>query len=304
LPLPLLAFHVFQKRTGGPGWGAVLTLGYLGGTAVLACLRGGSRGDVYSLMHLTSQVGLLLFAGELLGRRRLWVALVGLLIASWSRQLTGFYAAALIACAWAGEAHTQGPRTPGAGRRRRMCAVAIGLAVIVTVPVGLNWAKFGGPFRTGYALIYTDRQDEYARDCREHGLFSPHFLGRNAYYMNLSSPWVRSAEEDRWVWAPSRHGASIWITSPFLALVLLGARRWSRDVCARILMSCSLAVIAVLLCYHSTGAEQPGYYRFALDFVPIWLVVAADWMTSGWRRWALLTGVAWSVAYFAAAGPW
>jgi hypothetical protein len=60
----------------------------------------------------------------------------------------------------------------------------------------------------------------------------------------------------------------------------------------------------LLLFYHGTGQRQYGYYRFALDFMPVWLVVAAPWLASGVRRWPTLACIAWSVAYFAMRGRW
>lgn len=91
----------------------------------------------------------------------------------------------------------------------------------------------------------------------------------------------------------------MWVTTPILALVLLGLSNWGRDVSARTLMLCTLPIIAALLLYHNTGYRQYGYYRFALDFLPVWLIVGAQWMTQGWRRWATGVCVVWSVGYYA-----
>ena len=300
-------------------WAAVLTLGWLGGTAVLPCIQEARHGGVHHINHLLSQVGLLLLAGELVGRRRIGVALIGLLIACWSRQMTGLYGVALLVVAWQTETSKRRESTgetpvPQSGRNlglltvmpgyvRRMVVAVIGLAVIAAVPMGLNWAKFGSPLESGYELIYVDRDHELARDARAHGLWSPKFIARNAYYMNAAIPWGFT-EDGGLGWRPSEHGTSIWLTTPLLAFVLLGAGAWWREVPARTLMLCSVPLICILLLYHGTGRLQYGYWRFALDFIPVWLVVGGCWLTTGWRRYATLGCVAWSVTYFAMLGRW
>ena len=302
LPLPVVGYWVFRQRTRSAFWAAVLTLGWLGGTAVLPCLLNGRLGRVWAMTHLTSQVGLLILAAEVLGRRRVWVALLGLLIACWSRQLTCVFAVAVLYAAWVGGRSAEGGGRPRRTRARRLAVAAAGLAVIAGVPMWLNWAKFGHPLDSGYALIYVGRDHELARDARAHGLFSTAFVGRDAYTMNLAVPWV-PAEEGGWPqWKPSEYGTSMWYTTPLLALVWLGVGTWRRDAAAGVLMLCTLPIVAALLCYHGTGLTQPGYYRFALDFIPVWLVVGAGWMTARWRRWATVGCVAWSVVHFAVVG--
>ncbi len=349
-PLPIVGYLVFYRRAGGEiadrgyamtnlqppifnrqfFWAAVLLLGWLGGTAVAPCIQEARHGGVHHINHLLSQIGLLLLAGELLGRRRIWVAVIGLLIACWSRQMTGLYGLALLAVAWQAET-PQGQKaekpkclegetrvghefdfrkssrvgllTGVPGRARRMGVAVIGLAVIVAVPMGLCWAKFGNPLETGYELIYVGRDHQLAEDARAYGLFSPRFVARNAYYMNVAIPWG-TTEDGGIGWKPSEHGAGIWLTTPLLALVLLGAGSWWREPPARALMLCTVPIIVILLLYHGTGRLQYGYWRFGLDFIPVWLVVGGRWLTTGWRRYATLGCVAWSVAYFALLGRW
>ncbi len=105
-------------------------------------------------------------------------------------------------------------------------------------------------------------------------------------------------------WQPSGYGASLWLTTPVLVLVLACAPVWWREVPARALMLCTVPIIVVLLLYHGTGQRQYGYYRFALDFIPVWLVVAGPGLVRGPLKYVTLTCVAWSVAYFALLGRW
>ena len=95
----------------------------------------------------------------------------------------------------------------------------------------------------------------------------------------------------------------MWITTPLMLWVLVAGRWWWGDGRRRILMLGTLPVMAGLLCYHSPGYMEHGYNRFALDFLPIWLVVIAPWTRGGWRSWFTLGCVAWSLLYFQAIVP-
>ena len=112
----------------------------------------------------------MLIAGDLLGRRRIWPAAIGLLIAAWSRQLTILYGAAVIGIAW----------TMSESVTRRSIALCCGL-LAVGVPLALNSLKFGNPFESGYQYVYAGREsDWYGRRVMEHGVFSPHYIPENA----------------------------------------------------------------------------------------------------------------------------
>jgi hypothetical protein len=309
LPLLLLgwlptvvAFAVFRSRTGRIGAAAILTLAWLGGTAVWSCMDQARADGVHHVNHLLSQIGLLIFAGELLGRRRTSVLIAGLLMAAWSRQLAILYALPLLWLGWMNRGgrglSTQFDAAPPAPR-----AILLGLALIVAVPMALNAAKFGSPFETGYRYIYVDRTTGIAEDARAHGLFSAHFLPRNLYYMNLATPWSLDADGHP-RWQPSPHGASLWLTSPILLMCVAAAGVWGRSPASRALMLASVAALAGHALYHNTGYVQYGYYRFALDVVPVWLIVAAPWLVTGWRLRLTVTCTFWSLIYFAMLSWW
>src|SRR5438270_12791712 len=107
-----------------------------------------------------TQIGLLLLAYDLLGARRIWPALNGLMVAVWSRQLTILYAVPLLIVAWP---------------RRRVGLVIAGLTLIVAPLLVLNYLKFGNPFESGYGYVYENRHDWVAQRYHMHGLFSLHF---------------------------------------------------------------------------------------------------------------------------------
>jgi len=93
-------------------------------------------------------------------------------------------------------------------------------------------------------------------------------------------------------------GGSIWLTSPLTIGVVLLIRRWWHDRERRILMAATLPVIIGLWMYHTTGSEA-GFYRYALDFLPIWWLVVApftEWAPIA-RRWSIVA-IAYSLIYY------
>ena len=287
LPLVIVGFWALQRATGRAAWAAVLCFGWIAGTPVIACLATARGGSINHINHLLSQTGLMLIAVSLLGRRRLALALVGLVIAVWSRPLTVAFVLPIVWAAWNWDASL---------RRRRLIATGSVLALAVGVPMVLNALKFQSPFDSGYEYIYVDRTDEMARRGSEH-LFSPSYIGRNAWYMNIEVPgWEAGAFGIRPV--PDSYGASIWFTTPLLLFAIFGVRRWWADRTRRWMMLGSLPVIVGLLCYHNTGYVQPGYYRYVLDFAPIWWVVIAPLTAGGMRCRLAIAAVAWSALYF------
>ncbi|RIK68501.1 MAG: hypothetical protein DCC65_02585 [Planctomycetota bacterium] len=284
-PLPITGFFVFRRQVGDSAWAAVLTVAWMGGTALLPNIAGASTGLLGQINHVLSQVGLLILAADCLGRRRIWPSLIGLAISTWTRQMTALFALPLLWVAW---------------KEKKLGRCLAGLAVVAAPLLILNHLKFGSPLDFGYRHIYVNRDEEpLARRCRQHGLFSPHFLPENFYYMHIAPPRVDEVSLTRiHVLSAGQHGTSIWITSPFLVFVLISAGPWLRDPTRRALMLGTLPVMLGNLCYHGTGFLQDGYNRFALDFLPIWLVVAAPWTRGGWRTWLFLGCVAWSLLYF------
>lgn len=285
-PLPIVGYFVFRRQTGDSAWGALLTLAWMGGTAVLPCLEGARQGYLGQLDHVLSQVGLLIIAADLLGRRRLWPALIGLAIATWSRQLTFLYGLPLLWLAWRQS-------------RARAAWCLAGLAVIAAPLLTLNYLKFGNPLDFGYQYIYAGReQEEMGERCLTYGAFSPHFLRENAYFLHVAPPIVDFDPPIVKISESNNRGTSLWITSPLAAFILIAIGRWWRDPDRRALMLATLPVMLGVMCYHSPGFLENGYSRFALDFLPIWLVVVAPWTRGGWRTQLALGCIAWSLLYF------
>lgn len=283
IPIPILGYAVFRRRCGDDAWAGLLTVMWIAGTAMLPCLEYTRRGHLGPMDHIFTQIGLMLLAWDLLGRQRIWPALIGLAIATWSRQMTFLYAFPLCWIAW---------------RRGLLGWAILGVALVAAPLLALNYAKFGNPLDFGYQYIYVNRSNELMADrYLAHGVFSPYFIPENLYYLTVApSPLEMQPMQVRIVANPM--GTGMFLTSPILLLALIGARRWWAEPEARALMLGSLAVIGGLLMYHSPGFLQLGYNRFALDFIPIWMAVLAPLSRRG--RWPAFTlgCAAWSLLYF------
>jgi hypothetical protein len=161
----------------------------------------------------------------------------------------------------------------------------------------LNTLKFGNPFDTGYTLMYEGRSGPIAQRAHRQ-FFGPGHVKMHAMAMNLAFPSWDLRGGTLYPVTEDIDGGSIWLTSPLLLGVLVTCRSWWKDRRRRALMLGTLPVIAGLMCYHTTGAGGAGYYRYALDFIPIWLLVIAPY-TMG-RRGVPLTiaCLAYSALYF------
>jgi hypothetical protein len=290
-PLPIIGFLVFRRQVGDSAWASLLTFAWLGGTAVLPNLRAAQTGLLGQIDHVVSQVGLLIFAADMLGRRRIWPGLIGLAISTYTRQLTFLYGLPLLYVAW-----RQG--------RRQFVTCAVGLAITAAPLLTLNWLKFGHPLDFGYRHIYEGRENDDMGDrVAKHGVFSPHFIPDNAYYTFVAPPYVDVSISQINITESNQYGTSLWITTPLALFALISAGWWWRDKARRTLMLGTLPVMLGLLCYHSPGYIEHGYSRFALDFLPIWLLVIAPQTRGGWRTWFTLACTAWSLLYFQAVVP-
>jgi hypothetical protein len=298
-PLPIAAFYSFRRVVGDPRWGALLAGYLLAATGLLPILTvcgAAHGGSIYFINHVLAVTGLLIFAADLLGPRRYWPAVCGLLLAAWSRQMTALYVLPWLWIAWSDDRSTARAR-PRVGRALRICLV--GTAVLAAVPMALNAAKFGSPLDTGYARLYEGRTDPIG--ARGGGaLFSPRYAPSNARAMNTALPVPDLRRGELYIDAAGVNGASIWLTNPLLLGVAITLPRWWRDPARRALMLGTLPVIAGLLLYHTSGSNDAGYYRYALDFVPVWLAVIAPHLVTRRALPWTLAATAWSAVYFSA----
>ena len=299
-PLAVLAYTFFLRRTGSPCWGTVCAIGLVCGTSVWPVLRSTIRGaSPYHVNQSLAVIGTLVLLHEYFGRRRIWLAGLGVLGATLSRQLTVAYLIPLGYMAWKDRGSS--------GRFFGLGCFALTTVAAAAISIGLNTLKFGHPLDTGYLYIYDDRpEDDFSRDARAFGLFSPHFVPRNLYFSNLGLPTltsIRTAGEDRTYLRPNRMGTGIWWTTPLLLWLIIDLRRILRDRELRVLFAATCLVFAALTCFHATGSIQRGFHRFSLDYLPVLLALIVPRCLEGRRRWVTLAMVAWSVLYFAVLLP-
>ncbi len=312
-PLPLLGFLVFRRATNSDWHGALLTLAWIAGSPLLPALGEARGAYLGSLNHVFSQTGLLILLWDVLGKRRIWPGLIGLAIAVWSRQMTALYAPALLWAAWHGPA--SGSRS---SRNRRTVAAVFGLVVIAAPLLTLNYLKFGNPLQFGYGYIYENRSAGYVEDrYRVHGVFSHHFIAENAFYQFVAPPRIALGLNGLQVSESNNIGTGILWTTPTTLWLLVALGACFARSSTRTLLLCSFAVMLGDMCYHSPGFLQSGYSRFALDYLPVWLVLAAGSMFDdprrtpteqknaawGWRNWITAACVAWSLFYFQTITP-
>lgn len=288
LPLPLAGFWAFRQAVGSAPWAAAFTFLWIVGTPVLPCLVSAQDAGISHVNHLLSQTGIMLIVCCLLSGKRHWPGWLGLIVASWTRPLTILFA---IAFAWSTLS------APAQGRRKAIVGLCSTVFIALALPMGLSWAKFGSPFESGYRFLYEGRQDALAKSGQQ-AIFSPTYIPRNAWYLNCETPrWDVGAYGLRPDVDP--YGASIWLTMPILLMLIAGVRQWWKVPRHRILILSTIPIVAGVLMFHGTGYIQPGYYRFALDFIPAWLVVIAAHCLHGVLRQRLtIAAMAWSVLYF------
>ena len=327
------SFEIKEVR----GWGAFLALGLVCGTSALPVMEKALRGaGPYFVNHALAMTGLLLFLSEYFGRQRWWVAGAGVVLAAWSRQMTMAY---LLPFTWmvlrstaparaepSGDGADQGlhcapplatnlgpirgrPSSPELQQKQRfkarrvVCALAIGVMAL-GVPMGLNWLKFGSPLDSGYMYIYAGREEDVlARDAREHGLFSWHFVPRNLYYSNLGFWTVQSIDRAgklEWYLTPQLWGTGIWWTTPLLLFAVWDWRTILRDPRRRMLLAAAALAYIGLMFFHATGYKQRGFNRFSLDYLPALFALAAPaTMMTRRRRLIGVAMIAWGLGYFA-----
>ncbi len=294
LPIPALAFFLFKRLTGRTGAASLLTIGFVCGTSLWPVIDRTIRGaNPYQVNHALATIGLLILLTEVFGKRRIWVAGAGLVMATMARQLTIAYGIPLLFLARSSEA-------AGSAKSRNLALVVTGVLVL-GVPAVMNTLKFGSPLDSGYMRIYEGRTDALADAAHAHGLFSPHFVPANLYHMNLGLPRpyrIMMAGEPEYHIRPNRICTGIWWTTPILMWLFWDLRRILSDPTRRgVLMACAI-VFVCLLFFHGAGQEQRGFNRFSLDFLPGLMALVAPCCFVGRRMWISGAMMAWSLLYF------
>lgn len=295
LPVLVLAYLIFLRITGSALWGGILAIGFVCGTSAFPVLDKTLRGaSPYYVNHTLALLGLLILLHEMVGRRRILLAGVGVMVAVLSRQLTLFYMIPLI---WLALQHQE------KSERKKQVVLVCGMGLfLLVINLTFNTVKFNHPLDTGYMHIFENRsEDVLVTAARQHGLFSPHFVPMNLYYANLGFPKVHKikiAGEPQTHLRPNNMGTGIWWTTPILLWLVVDFRRIVSDRRKRMLLLAAGLVFVGLMFYHSTGYSQRGFNRYSMDYLPVLFVLAVPGCIHGWRRWLSIAMIVWSVVYF------
>ncbi len=313
LPVPILAYALFRRRTGSALSGFILAFGLVFGTSLHPVLDKTLRGtSPYFVNQTLATIGLLLMLIDSFGKQRVRLTCLGLVIAGLSRQLTLAYAIPLffitsrvvgVSGRGAGE-----PTGDGGSRVSRLAYIVGAMFVVMGTASAMNFLKFGHPLDSGYGYVYNDRtEDAFSRDARAHGIFSARYVPRNLYYANLGAPELHRIEvggKSEWYLRPNRMGTGIWWTTPLLAWMWIDWRRLWADRTSQLWLIAAALVIVGLTLFHGTGSDQRGFNRFSLDYVPVLFGLIAPRCVSGRRWWITATMIAWSVIYFRVLLAW
>lgn len=336
-PLPALPFIPFVWLRGGPAdfpdaavtcvWGACnvvliyVLLRRLGrwtqmsrGTRLALAMTFGagtphwyiaSLGTVWFTAHLCAVTCMCLYAGEVLGRNRAWMAGLWLGLAGLARP-TCWFAVPFFAV-------TASVHDWKRNRARRLALKILTFGGILAACMGLtllyNLSRFGNLLDFGYS--YVNGAAGLVELQAQYGSFNLHFASRNLSYMLTrwpdvhfpASPWLQ----------PDPMGMSIFIVTPLLLYAFKSVQRRRLAVWFRLARTASrryptalrwrifirffqipplvafawLSVLAVsfpLALYHNTGSFQFGY-RYILDWLPIGLILVAVGMRGVMTRW-------------------
>lgn len=250
--------------------------------------------------HVCAVTCVCLYAIEVLGRNRAWLAGLWLGLAGLARPSCWF--------AFPFFAMTALSRMRRRGRLRQLAAKMLVFWSVPLLCIGLtllyNHLRFGDPFDSG--LAYINGAPELIELYARYGSFDLHFVPRNLHHMLIGLPDVR-LQEPPWI-HPDPVGMSIFLVTPPLLYVFksLGVRRlkaaprlaWDAlrrpaIFFDRILEDASpiapawLSVLSVtipLALYHNTGGFQFGY-RYVLDWLPIGLILVNAGMKGKMSRW-------------------
>lgn len=221
---------------------------------------------VYAFAHITSFLFQLLVINELLGNRRWWLVGVYIGCTFLSRQMTIFYVLFALGYMYYLYQHEREKIT-----FRHVFSLCAALGSFVLVYMIYNYLRFEDPFDTGYGyIVYIGVLHERVS---EYGVFSVRYVLFNLYSFFLKGfdiefeghTYLQIKDMDLW-------GTSLLSASPFLVACVKAT--WP----SVLKMSAWITIIVILtgqLFYHNNGYHQINTTRFALDFLPLLVMLTA-----------------------------
>jgi hypothetical protein len=241
-----------------------LSTAFFLGTAYWFCLAWSS--GVWFFAHIVYVSCILLAIREALGRGS--GLLVGLFagLAFLSRQFAIYAVPFLVIALW---------ENANLETRRKKYTNLLELASILGICgaayLAFNWARFGNPLETGYGLLALSG---YMNErVQRYGLFNLAYVPFNFSYLFLQGFHIEFLSPD-YVWPIQLdpYGTSLVFASPFLFAAFRA--QWKKSLLWGAWFSIGL-MIGSLLLYYNNGAFQQNGNRFALDFLPILILLVA-----------------------------
>lgn len=244
--IAVAAAWLVARRTGADlAVATATTLFFALGTSLAWCAM---YGAVWYVAHTVAAMFAMLAVAETIGRRRLWLVALLIVLAAGSRFTLILALAPLVAYLVA--------RMPREARPRALAALAVVLVPAAGLWVAYNYARWGVPLDIGYVTWY--HRDEIGEPTGSPfrlwylGYELQSFFGYIPQYVG-KYPWI----------VPSYGVVPLEVTSP--ALVLAAFARGSTWIRAFVASAFVVAVPSLL--YYADGGAQWGM-RHALDFVP------------------------------------
>lgn len=162
---------------------------------------------------------------------------------------------------------------------RRVMALSAFPLVAIAIYFAYNAARFGSPLETGYSYIFPLEWESgadvalFLRDrVRDLGIFSDEYFLFNFVYMFIAGPHVEFGGKYLTEMVSfDINGASLFLVTPALLFALLAP--WNRDFWFG--LGTVALILGMTLFYHSNGFSQYSAQRYALDWLPILLVLLA-----------------------------
>jgi hypothetical protein len=281
----LLAVALTVLAGGSSGIGTALAASGMFGAPYIASLPKALTGSVHRANHVFAIpfiAATLLLLGRRLTPRRLWLigACIGSAMAFRAQNvLLLIIPLCLLFQDEDGIRWDVARRLRGWSERRRFVQDLVRLAVFPCAAILLialfNVWRFGSPFESGYLAIYDGRIDYLAQQAHEYGLWSLHFLPANLWRTLFAFPSMSFSGLRVVSIAGDPFGNSLLFSQPVLLLtgVLFAKGAFPPRVQAFLLGAILLSI--PVLTYHNAGLEAPGYMRYSLDYLFVWIAVIA-----------------------------
>ena len=163
---------------------------------------------------------------------------------------------------------------------RFLLLLALGMAPALAGQAAYNWARFGSPLEFGYRWM--DSPAALLARQTAWGQFSLHFLPENLYTLLIRPPLVSFSPLRL---APDPWGMGLLFTCPALFTLVPRTSRLFPKLALSLGLWLSVALVSLpSLLYFNTGSYQFGY-RFALDWLPLGILLLALGADGKLRRW-------------------